>query len=95
MHCWFRLPGRPEDSTPLPVMPPPLLLGALMFWALEPFTLDPFGLVALPSLFSPLSEPLLVLSVPLIAVTPDPPWDACSPFAAAFAPFGSVTCAAF
>ena len=78
----------------MPVMPPPLL-GALMFWALEPFTLDPFALVALPSLFSPLSEPLLVLSVPLIAVTPDPPWDACSPFAAAFALFGSVTCAAF
>ena len=73
-------------------MPPPLLLlGALTFWALEPFTL----LRELPSLFSPLSEPLLVLSVPLIAVTPDPPWDACSPFAAAFAPFGSVTCAAF
>ena len=45
--------------------------------------------------FHPLAEPLLVLLVPLIAVTPDPPWDACSPFAAAFAPFGSVTCAAF
>ena len=72
MHCWFMLPGRPEDSTPLPVMPPPLL-GALMFWALEPFTLDPFALVALPSLFSPLAEPFLVLLVPLIAVTPDPP----------------------
>ena len=80
-------------------MPPLLLLGALTFWALEPFTLDPFALgelpLLLPSLFSPLSEPLLVLSVPLIAVTPDPPWDACSPFVADFAPFGSVTCAAF
>jgi hypothetical protein len=75
-------------------MPPLLLLGALTFWALEPFTLRELSLL-LPSLFSPLSEPLLVLSVPLMAVTPDPPWGACSPFAAAFAPFGSVTCAAF